>query len=104
MRRVVLHNAVLLRRALCGDVLRCETDEAGRCVEPRPCYGGAPTAAEDDCLAPNQERAWSSPIFLDYEPREPALVSPDERAEPEWEVDERPDATGSAPASRAATR
>ena len=90
--------------AVNAGALRCETDEAGRCVEPRPCYGGAPTAAEDDCLAPNQERAWSSPIFLDYEPREPALVSPDERAEPEWEVDERPDATGSAPASRAATR
>jgi hypothetical protein len=46
--------------------LRCERDADGRCVEPRPCFGGYPTAAEDDCLAPNEERAWSSPIFVDY--------------------------------------
>ena len=44
--------------------LRCRYDEKGNCVQPNPCYGDYRTAYEDDCLSPNEERAWSSPIYV----------------------------------------
>ena len=42
--------------------LRCERDAEGRCVRMHACYGDYRTPWNDDCLAPNEERAWSSPI------------------------------------------
>ena len=45
--------------------LRCERDAAGRCVSLRPCDANE-VPPEDDCLAPSEQRAWSSPIFVDY--------------------------------------
>ncbi len=44
--------------------LRCRSDEAGECLEVRPCYGDWRTSIDDDCLSVNEERAWSSPIFV----------------------------------------
>jgi len=49
--------------AVNADLLRCETDEAGRCIATRACTGD--TDASDDCLAETEQRAWSSPIFLE---------------------------------------
>jgi hypothetical protein len=46
--------------------LRCEYDDAGNCVSMRPCWGDFRTPASDECLDETQERAWSSPIYLDW--------------------------------------
>ncbi|MCP4754826.1 MAG: DUF3604 domain-containing protein, partial [Proteobacteria bacterium] len=56
--------------AVNGGKLRCTYDEAGRCIEVDPCFGNPRrTERSDDCLAPVEERAWSSPIYVDYRRR-----------------------------------
>ncbi len=51
--------------AVNGDPLRCERDDAGRCLRARPCPASGPDFDPDDeCLSPVRERAWSSPIWL----------------------------------------
>jgi hypothetical protein len=50
-------------QAVGADPLGCERDAAGRCVRTHPCFG---RPASDECLAQTEERAWSSPIFVDF--------------------------------------
>ena len=50
--------------AVNAGALRCEYDAAGNCVQVNPCFGDFRTAYEDDCLSMNEERAWSSPIYV----------------------------------------
>ncbi len=49
--------------AVAADPLRCERDARGHCLEVSPCIG---LADDDDCLAATEERAWSSPIFVEW--------------------------------------
>ena len=49
-----------------GGQLRCEFDERGECRSVSPCYADARTGYEDDCLTEAEERAWSSPITLQF--------------------------------------
>ena len=49
--------------AINGDPLRCTRDEAGTCIRSRLCEIG-PDGKPDDCLSPVEERAWSSPIWI----------------------------------------
>ena len=53
--------------AVNADAVRCDDD--GNCD---PCYGDYRTAFDDDCLSDTEERAWSSPIYLDYVAPPPA--------------------------------
>jgi hypothetical protein len=50
--------------AVNSGALRCEYDAAGNCVKVNPCFGDYRTPYEDDCLSENEERAWSSPIYV----------------------------------------
>ncbi|MFQ5514682.1 MAG: DUF3604 domain-containing protein, partial [Myxococcota bacterium] len=52
--------------AINGAGYRTEFDAEGRAVRTRPCHGSYRTPADDDCLAPVEERAWSSPIFVGW--------------------------------------
>ena len=51
--------------AVNGANLRTEFDADGNAVRTSPCFGDYRTPFDEDCLAPVEERAWSSPIFLD---------------------------------------
>lgn len=51
-----------------GGNLRVAYDEQGRVTAVNPCYGDYRIDRADDCQAPLEHRAWSSPIFLTYDP------------------------------------
>jgi hypothetical protein len=46
--------------------LRATFDAEGNAVGTSPCRGDYRTAEADDCLANARQRAWSSPIFVDF--------------------------------------
>jgi hypothetical protein len=52
--------------AINGGNVRAEFDAQGNAVKTTPCFGGYRTSVDDDCLTPVEERAWSSPIYVDY--------------------------------------
>ncbi len=52
--------------AVNGGNLRCRRDSGGSCIEVQPCRGGYHRDPADGCLSEIEERAWSSPIFVDY--------------------------------------
>jgi hypothetical protein len=52
--------------AINGANLRTAYDAEGRAQQVSPCSGGYRTPASDDCLAPVKERAWSSPIYVEF--------------------------------------
>ena len=49
-----------------ADNLRCTYDDEGNCVSLNICYGDDRTAMSDDCLGTVEERAWSSPIYVEH--------------------------------------
>ena len=52
--------------AINGGGLRTRYDAAGGAEAVDPCYADYREDVSDDCKAPVQERAWSSPIFVDW--------------------------------------
>ena len=54
-------------KAVNASGLRCEYDSFGNCLKTNICSGSSlETPYQDDCLGDVEERAWSSPIFVDY--------------------------------------
>ena len=49
-------------QAIGADPLGCTRDVDGRCIEVEPCFS---RPDDDDCLSETEQRAWSSPIFVD---------------------------------------
>jgi hypothetical protein len=47
--------------------LRCTYDTEGNCVSMNPCWGDWRTPDSDACLGETEERAWSSPLYVDWQ-------------------------------------
>lgn len=51
-----------------GDALNCERGEDGRCIKVNLCYGDY-RSGDSECTDIEDVRAWSSPIYLNYQRR-----------------------------------
>lgn len=51
--------------AVNGDPFHCELDDEGNCTKVNYCSGPHAAERDQDCLDMAEERAWSSPIFID---------------------------------------
>ena len=49
-----------------ADNLRCDYDDKGNCIKVNICYGDERTAVSDNCVGTVEERAWSSPIYVEH--------------------------------------
>jgi hypothetical protein len=49
-----------------ADTLRCTFDGQGNCIAVNPCNNGY-DGIDDHCLADDEERAWSSPVYLKHQ-------------------------------------
>jgi hypothetical protein len=66
--------------AVNGGQLRCKFDADGRCTQVNLCSGDPnKTKRTDDCLEAVEERAWSSPIFVDVRRSMKTAAQPRER-------------------------
>ena len=54
--------------AVNGGNLRCQYDKQGNCVKVNACFADYRVDYDEDCLTNIQERAWSSPITVQYAP------------------------------------
>jgi Protein of unknown function (DUF3604) len=66
--RAALYYARVIQEAeplIAGDPFGCEYNKDGECVERNYCVGERATR-DNDCLAPAEPRAWTSPIFVEY--------------------------------------
>jgi len=61
--RVIEEDTLLVN----GGNLRTTFDENGNAVSTDPCFADYRLDYTEECLAPGGHRAWSSPIFIDYE-------------------------------------
>ena len=52
--------------AINGQNLRTKFDSKGNPISIEPCYGDYRSDPDDNCLSEVEQRAWSSPIFVDF--------------------------------------
>ena len=67
-------------QAVDADPLGCTRDSSSRCVDVSPCFA---KPWSDDCLSETEERAWSSPIFVDQDSAAPPAPVSDVSPTPE---------------------
>ncbi|MEP4147838.1 MAG: DUF3604 domain-containing protein [Halioglobus sp.] len=66
--RAALYYARVIQAAeplIGGDPFGCDFDEAGECIKRNYCIGEFATR-DNNCIAPAEPRAWTSPIFVEY--------------------------------------
>lgn len=93
--------------AVDADPLGCTRDAKGACVDVSPCFS---KPWSDDCLSETEERAWSSPIFLEpggtavaaVAPSAPPAAAPAVKAPGDAPAEASTDAPGDASAASAA--